>query len=44
MAIRNAWPKNKLLASFINATHPDGASAVIVKAIWEQFTGAENRL
>ena len=48
MAIRNAFglhhADSKLLASCDTATHPDDVSGVIIKALWEQLTGAGNRL
>ena len=48
MAIRNAfglhYADSKLLASFNTVIYPDDVSGVIIKALWEQLTGAENRL
>ena len=47
IAIRNAFglhnADSKLLAS-CNASHPDDASGAIMKALWEQLTGAGNPL
>ena len=48
MAIRNAFGlhhvDSKLLASCDAAIHPDDVSGVIIKALWEQLTGAGNPL
>ena len=48
MAIRNAFglhhADSKLFASCDIATYLDDVSGVIVKALWEQLTGAGNRL
>jgi hypothetical protein len=48
MAVRNAFglhnADSKLLASCDTATHPDDVSGVIVKTLWEQLSGAGNRL
>jgi len=48
MAIRNAFGlhqvDSKLLASCNTAIHPDDVSGLIIKALWEQLTGAGNRL
>jgi len=48
MAIRNAFglhhADSKLLASCNTVIHPDDVSELIIKALWEQLTGAGNRL
>ena len=50
MSIRNAFgvglhhADSKLLASCNTAIHPDDVSEVIIKALWEQLTGAGNPL
>ena len=48
MAIRNAFGlhhvDSKLLASCNSAIHPNDVSGVIIKALWEQLTGAGNQL
>ena len=48
MAIRNAFglhnSDSRLLASCDTVIHPDDVSGVIIKALWEQLTGAGNPL
>jgi hypothetical protein len=48
MAIRNAFglhnSDSRLLASCDTVIHPDDVSGVIIKALWEQLSGAGNRL
>ena len=48
LAIRNAFglhnADSKLLASCNTAIHPDDVSGLIIKALWEQLSGAGNRL
>ena len=48
MAIRNAFglhhADSKLLASCNTVIHPDDVSELIIKALWEQLTGAGNQL
>ena len=48
MSIRNAFGlhhvDSRLLASCDTATHPDDVSGLIIEALWEQLTGAGNRL
>ena len=48
LAIRNAFrlhhADSNLLASCNTVIHPDDVSELIIKALWEQLTGAGNRL